>query len=239
MPTLGHGAGHDVLELGAALILVIGGAVLVALSLRGRKVLSGPTGSTIPRTSGVPSPSVQRSLVVVLAGLSGGAATIHLAAAPAHLEQLGPAGAGFLAAAAFQAAWAVGCLGRPSRRLLALGIAANLALIGAWAWTRTVGLHLPSLAGVPEPIGLADGAAVVFEILLVAGSAARLLGLDPSAGGRERVRTVASIAVVPVLGLVLIIASLAAVSLIAEPGPGGEFHGTGSHGAGQESAARP
>lgn len=182
MPTLGHGAGHDVIELAAALILVVGGAIIVAISARARMARREPPDTIIARTGGVPSPSVRRSLPVALAGLSGGAAAIHLAAAPTHLAELGGIGAGFLAAAAFQATWAVASLARPSDRLLALGIVGNLALVAAWAWTRAIGLPLVGAAGVPEPIGIADGAAVALEISLVAGAVARLLGLDEPAG---------------------------------------------------------
>lgn len=232
MPTLGHGAGHGVIELGAALVLVIGGALLIAIQLRTRAALDGPPVTTIGRTGGVPSPSVRRSLAIALAGLSAGAAAIHLAAAPAHLAEFGALGAGFLAAAAFQAAWAVASLGGPSARTLAIGVVGNLALIGAWAWTRAVGLPLAGTVGGPEAIGPADAAAVTFEILLVAGATVRLLDLDGSAGRRAGVSTVASIALVPVLGLVLLVASLAAASLLAEPEPG-------RHAASGESVARP
>lgn len=238
MPTLGHGAGHVVIELAAALILVIGGALLVAISFRARAAHHGSPGATIARTGGVPSPSVRRSLTVVLAGLSGGAAAIHAAAAPSHLDELGAIGVGFLAAAAFQGAWALACLGGPSRRMVALGIVANLALIIAWAWTRALGLPLPGPAGAPETIGLADGATVTFEVLLVAGCVARLLGWDATAGNRAGAREVAAIAVVPVLGLVLLLTSLAAVSVGVEPA-----HGTHNpadhHGSIGVSAARP
>jgi len=223
VPAPGHG-GHDTIELIAALVIVIGGVIFTALSLRTRpshpglaaSVDSGafdaPTDAAAGAADGA-MPSVRRSLVLILAGLSGGAAVIHLAAAPNHYDELGDIAAGFLISAAFQALWVRWCLAGPSRATMAIGIAGNLAIVAAWAWTRTVGLPMGPFAGSAEPIGFPDAASVAFELLLVGGLVARWLDLDLALARRGAARTIASIAVVPVLGLVIVLTSLATVAI--------------------------
>jgi hypothetical protein len=208
--------GHDALELLAALILVIGGAILVAQSLRMRAVGSHPVAAPADPAgagSGV-TPTVGRSIALILAGLSGGAAIIHLAAAPGHYAEIGDLATGFVVAAAFQGLWVRWCLAGPSQRTIVVGIAGNLAIVAAWAWTRTVGLPIGDLAGMPEPVGFPDGASVAFELALVAGLAGRWLGLHGRAApSLPAARMLASIAVVPALGLVLVLTSLATVAI--------------------------
>lgn len=220
MPTLGHD-GHGSIELIAALILVVGGTIFSAISLRTRPARPGPAGSPAFGPEGAPSPSVRRSLAFVLAGLSAGAALIHLVAAPSHVAQIGGLAAGFLIAAGFQGAWAVACLTRRPDRLVVIGIAGNGAILAAWAWTRTLGVGMPGATGGPEPIGLADGAAVAFELLLVAGCIARRFDLDLAVGRRPGAATIASIAVVPALGLVLVVTSLVTLAVTGKAGHGG------------------
>src|SRR4029078_12456880 len=98
-----------------------------------------------------------------------------------------------LGCAAFQAWWAVRCLGGPSRRVIDLGIVVNLGIVAAWAWTRTVGLPIREVSGPPEPIGLPDGASVVFELLLVALLVARRLGVDVRLEKRDGGRSLAAV----------------------------------------------
>jgi hypothetical protein len=221
--------GHEAVERLAALILVTGGGILVAIAFRARAVRRGPAAPvrTAPRR---PERPAGRSLAIILAGLSAGGAAIHLAAAPGHYAEIGDLASGFVAAAIFQAAWIRACLGGPSRRTAWIGLAGNLALVLAWAWTRTIGLPVGELAGIPEPVGLPDGASVAFELLLVAGLAARLSGAGAALGRRVELRTAASIAVVPVVGLVLVLTSLATVAIAGglEHGPAAP-HQMGAH----------
>ena len=121
-------------------------------------------------------------------------------------------------AAAFQGLWIRWLLAGPSQRTIAIGIVGNLAIVIAWAWTRTVGLPVGPFAGGAEPIGYPDAASVAFELLLVAGLVARWFGSMPGLGRSAAARSVASVAVVPVLGLVLVLTSLATVA-IARPRP--------------------
>lgn len=171
----------------AALILVIGGGIFLAIAARQRwHRATDPAAATRPT-------SIRRSLALIIAGLSAGAAIIHLAAAPAHFGEIGDLASGFVVAAIFQAIWIRWCLAGPSRGTALVGIAGNLAIVAAWAWTRTVGLPFGELAGTPEPAGYPDVASVVFELLLIAGLVGRLRNVDIAAtrrapGGLDRAR---------------------------------------------------
>lgn len=201
------GHGHELLHLVAAVVLVAGGAAFVLASIR-RRSRADPSVATSPTTA-----RVGRSLAVMCAGLSAGAAIIHLVAAPHHYEELGDLGAGFLAAAVFQGVWAMACLSGPSTRTRRLGIVVNAAIILVWAYTRTVGLPIGEFAGAPEPVGFPDAAAVVFELLLIAGLVdmqSRPFDAEPA---HAAARTIASIAIVPVLGLTILATSLATVAI--------------------------
>ncbi len=210
---MGH-AGHETIEVIAAVLIVIGGAIFTVLSFRTRPARSGPAAFLVsPPMPRAADPPAARSLALILAGLSGGAAVIHLAAAPSHYAELGDLGAGFLVSAAFQAWWALRCLSGPSRRAIDLGIVVNLGIIAAWAWTRTASLPIGEFAGRAEPIGFPDGASVAFELLLVALLVAQRLGVRLGLARRAGGRSLAAVAVVPVLGLVLLLTSLATVAI--------------------------
>jgi hypothetical protein len=212
--------GHEGIEWIAALILVVGGALLVAIGFRARQVRRG-SAAAARRTRGAAGGGADsRSVAITLAVLSAGGAAIHLAAAPAHYAEIGDLASGFVVAAIFQAGWIRPCLAGLSRRAAWVGIAGNLAIVLAWAWSRTIGLPAGQVSGTPEPIGLPDGASVAFELVLVAVLVARLAGAGAALGRRVELRTAASIAVVPVVGLVLILTSLSAVAIA-----GGLEHG--------------
>ena len=200
------GHGHELLHLVAAVVLTVGGAALLLAAIRRRSM------ATVSSAGASPVAGVGRSLAVMLAWLSAGAAVIHLAAAPHHYRELGDLGAGFLAAAVFQGAGAVACLPEPSARTRRLGIVGNMAILLAWAYTRTVGLPVGPFAGTPEPIGFPDAAAVTFELLLIAGLVA-MQSRPFDAKHPRAARTLASIAVVPVLGLTILATSLATVAI--------------------------
>jgi len=213
MPDMGH-AGHETIEVIAAVLIVIGGAIFMVLSFRTRPARSGPAAFPVPPPTPRDADSTAaRSLALIMAGLSGGAAVIHLAAAPSHYAELGDLGAGFLVSAAFQAWWALRCLAGPSRRAIDLGIVVNLGIVAAWAWTRTAGLPMGEFAGRAEPIGFPDGASVAFELLLVALLVARRLRVRLVLERRAVGGSLAAVAVVPVLSLVVLLTSLATVAI--------------------------
>ena len=90
---------------------------------------------------------------------------------------------------------------------------------------------------MPEPIGYPDAASVAFELLLVGGlvvgSVVDRLDLDLAITRRASMRAVASVAIVPVLGLVLVLTSLATVAIASglDHGPA-DAHAAGVHAAG-------
>ncbi len=216
---MSHG-GHDTIELIAAAVIVIGGAIFTAISFLSRPARSGP--AAFPATTPSPrattsdrddAPAVRRSLALIAAGLSAGAAVIHLVAAPSHYLEIGDLAAGFLASAAFQGWWAVRALGGLSRRLVDVGIVVNVAIVAAWAWTRTVGLPLGAFAGGPEPIGLPDAVCTLFELLLVGVLLVERTGSGVLLARRSWARSATAIAIVPILGLVVVLTSLSAVAI--------------------------
>jgi hypothetical protein len=150
--------------------------------------------------------TLRRSEAWLIAGLSAGAAAIHLAAAPGHVEELGDLGLTFYWAALIQFGIAVVALSRPvSPSFARYAIAANFAFIGAWAVTRTVGW--PMLGEGPEPIGVADGICVLLQASLIGLLVARLGGLDRRllrAWGATTVPSVATTGLVATLSLVLL-----------------------------------
>ena len=168
---------------------------------------------------------------MLLAALSFGAAVIHLAAAPGHFVELGDLGAGFVVAAVFQGAWAKRALADRSARWAWLGIAGNVAIIVAWIWTRTVGLPFGPEAGLPELVGLPDGASTGFELFIVVGLVARLGGIEASILRRLATvpRSLMTATLAPALGLILLTTSVATVQIAA-----GHDHG---HAAGSPAGA--
>jgi hypothetical protein len=215
-----HGGAHELIHWIAALVLVIGGAIFLALAAHLRVgPARRPAEARAARGDGpadVAADAVDLSLIRIVASLSFGAAAIHLVAAPPHYTELGDLGAGFLVAGVLQAAWARAALRATTRRTAWIGIVANLGIVAAWAVSRTVGLPIGPEPWTPEAIGLPDGASTIFELLIVAGLAIRLLGIDRTAVARRpSVRSLAAIAVIPTLGLVLLTTSLSAVAIAA------------------------
>jgi hypothetical protein len=226
-----HAAGHELIHWTAAIALVVGGAIFILVAARGRLAVRASSVGAIPAAAGgrvaaLPGQVDGRPFRAIVAGLSLGAAVIHLVAAPSHFIDLGDLGAGFLAAAVFQAVWARAALASPSERIAAIGILGNTAIVAAWAWARTIGLPVGVDAGRPEPVGLPDAAATVFEVFIILALATGWLGRRiawaPAASRTQRrAGLVLSIAAVPILGLVAITTSLAtlAVAAGADHGP--------------------
>lgn len=104
---------------------------------------------------------------------------------------------------------------RPSPRALFAAVAVNAAAAAAWAVSRTAGLPLAMGLGGREPVGAADVATTVAELVAVA--AAVMVWRAPGAGRRR-------------LSPVLVLAVLPAMIGLAVPS-------THSHGVGDEEAA--
>ena len=207
-----HGPAHDLLMNAAAGLLVGGGALFVALSIRARR--TSPADAGAQPAADPPAPA--SLLTLMAAALAIAAALIHLAAAPTHIDELGVLGWGFVAAAILQASWALGYAISPTRDVAVWGIAGSLAIALAWLFSRTVGLPVGPAAGAPEAIGLPDAVATLFEVLLVALLAARLTGAEPRLTATlARAGSVSLIAAVPAVGLVVVATSLAVTVALA------------------------
>ncbi len=217
---------HELVMLAAATLLWGGGGVILGRAALDRRAavgrlatIVGEDPSAAASSTPVPRPSTGRSTLgsvrrvgtLVAAGLSLGAAAIHLAAGSAHVEVLGDVGLGFYWAAAFQAIFAAVLLSHPhARRVAVVGIGANLALLGAWAVSRTIGL--PTVSGGPEVIGVADGITVILQALLVVLLVVRLRGLDArlvAARSASVVRSVATSGLVAMLGIIFLTTTIA------------------------------
>jgi hypothetical protein len=131
--------------------------------------------------------SRRRTLLGQLALCSAAPATIHFAVVWPHANESMLLGVLFALAGAFQLAWAPLVLVRPSGRVLAAGAVVNAGIALGWAVSRIVGLPFGPKAGSPEPIGLADTAATIFELAIVTG--ALVIGRElvrPLRGGAGR-----------------------------------------------------
>ena len=187
------GGGRELVETIVALVVVVGGAVFSVIAFLTNPARHGPDASAHAPGASTPAarpeseaaPAVRRSIALIAAALSGGAAVIHLVAAPPHYAEIGDLASGFVAAAAFQGWWALRARGGLTPRLIDVGIAVNVAIVAAWAWTRSVGLPVGELAGRPEAVGFPDAVCTAFEVLLVGVLLVARSGLD--SGGRRSV----------------------------------------------------
>lgn len=155
----------------------------------------------------------------LLAALSAGAGLIHLVMVPTHLAESTADGVGFLAAAVVQLGLAVALATRPTRSVLSVSAAANVALIGAWTISRTAGLPYGSHDGHPADATFVDMACVAMEVALVLGSGALLL--------RPRLASVRTAGALGVLAPVAVFA-LAGAAIAS---PSARDHASSSHGA--------
>jgi len=129
----------------------------------------------------------------MIAALSLLAAIIHLWAAPEHFEEWWGYGTFFLAGASAQGLYAVALLRRPSRPLLLLGMAGNLAIVILWLVTRTTGIPLLGPhAGEVEEVGSPDLACTLVEVGIVVGLGALVMRGLPT---ERRIQVVVVLAV--------------------------------------------
>ena len=152
-----------------------------------------------------------------------GAAAIHLAMAPSHLGESAVEGTGFLVAAWAQLGLAVALVARPRRWVLWATVASSVALVAAWAVSRTAGLPFGEHSGHAEDVSLVDGATVALEV--VAAAVALMLLVRPAA---TLLRS-AGLAVVATVGAL-------ALTTAAVASPAARDHAAGSHGEHGEAA---
>ena len=190
-----------------------------------------------------------------------GAAAIHFALGPHHLEELGALGLGFYLAGTLQVALPAALfvardrIGGSLRRIVLAGVAVNVAILAAWAISRVVGLPAGAQPWMPEAIGVADSISAALEILIIA---AGLLLLRRAPSGSERLqdrrRSAQSLALGPAVALIAVATSFAVLSPEGVVGHGADGHAhvspdahalepapapTGKPEAGEETAPRP
>lgn len=105
----------------------------------------------------------------VVAGLLVGAAGIHFGTMGEHAGVSWTHGVFFGVVAWLQLALALAIVARRSRAVVAAVILCNLAILGVWLLTRTVGIAIGS-DGTPEAWGTIDGVCAVLEGLAIVAS---------------------------------------------------------------------
>jgi hypothetical protein len=166
-----------------------------------------------------------RYLHWLLVALSLGAGVIHFAVSGGHFDLGWRHGTFFAVTAWFQLSWAVAIMVRPNRRVLAVGVAANLAVIATWAMSRIWGVPVGPGAWEPEPVALADALATGLEVGIVVISLAVLLR---PALAQQSVRPSVGLAGIGVSGLaVAVVSTMALAPAFASDHHGGD--GTAAH----------
>ena len=173
---------------------------------------------TVPELALADAPETiaDRTAAIAFGAASAGAAAIHLAMAPPHVGDSTLLGVGFVVAAWAQLATAWVGIVRPSRRLWTAAAGLNVALLGAWAVSRTAGLPFGEHRGHPEDITIVDATTVALEVVAVL-LALRLLLFRATGIGR------ALAVAVPVLAVG------AASVAIASPDARSHAHGDDGH----------
>jgi len=174
---------------------------------------------------------ISQSTWLAGAAASAGAGLIHLVLGPVHVAELGALGLGFYVSAGLQLGWAalavavvLGLGGRdPARPLASLaitGVAINVAILAAWAVSRTAGLPAGEAPWTPEAVGVSDAVASLFEAALVVGLVASLRGWRRSLPSRPGPMSAA--------GAVIAIALISIGTVVALlPSEAGQTHGEG------------
>ena len=148
---------------------------------------------------------------IALASIAAGA--INVAAAATLGRDSAQNLAFFAAVALAQLAWGAVALARAPRWWLALGAVGNLVVAATWVVSRTVGLPVGEYAGVPLPVGFADGLATALAAVTVLGGSALLArGRAPARSpARSPGATVAAAVLVGALALAGVLSQAGAV----------------------------
>jgi len=176
----------------------------------------GPAGRSV---------TVDQWLVPAVAFVSGAAGLIHLLVIEEHLRESVVFALLFTLLAAFQMTWAVWFGARPGRLLGWVAVPVSLVAVAFWVVSRTVGLPDWLGGGEIEPVGLADLASTVFELLVVAGILAMLWRPIRTrvAEGRALSRADAGLG----MAMVVLGASLLTLGAIGEIAAGSHVHAAG------------
>lgn len=165
------GATNEFLADHGAHILVLGGPFVLLVGLFAMLELTRP--DRPERRADVST----RWLALTWAAV----ATIHLAVIAEHFEESALIGVFFLLLSLAQYGYAVAVSLHAGRRLLLVGLVANLSVVLLWAWTRAAAI--PFGLGPREPAGAADLVATALELGTVALTWIALRRLRPSVAG--------------------------------------------------------
>lgn len=120
------------------------------------------------------------SLRVAVLG-SGGAALVHAAVVPHHVDEHAALGWFFAVLCLAQLTWVAVLLVQPRRAVVTAGVVGNLGVVALWAWTRAVGVPLGVAGGGREAVTLWDLTATGLEVAVVL---AGLTWVYSATGGR-------------------------------------------------------
>jgi hypothetical protein len=130
----------------------------------------------IPTTIGFPDRFRPAGAAAALIG----SALVHATVVSDHYRGWVLAGLFFLALQVSETLLGLAVLLAWSRRVAAAVVACNLATLGVWAMSRTIGVPLgPPGFSAPEPVGTADLACVVLELAALALVLTCALGRSP------------------------------------------------------------
>src|SRR5690242_11375001 len=100
----------------------------------------------------------------VVAAASVAAAAIHFSVIGEHFHEMWYFGVFFVLVAWAQLAWAAAVILRPSRRVLAAGVALQVLLVVIYVWSRTTGLPVGADPWQPEAVAFLDVLSTVLEV---------------------------------------------------------------------------
>lgn len=177
----------------------------------------------------------QLALAVSVAA-SLGAAAIHFALGPHHVDELGDLGLGFYLAGIVQVIIPGALLvarhraRRAFRSIVLAGMGSNATILAAWVVSRVVGLPAGPQPWTPEAIGVADSVSAALEVLVVAMGVV-LIRRAPASAEQPRGRSVRlqSLALGPAIALIGVATSFALFSPDGVAGHGAAGHGADCH----------
>ena len=140
-------------------LLLAAGFTVVALG-----VVAGVEALQRRRREGAPLPSAAAVVIAVAGTVSAG---IHGAVMPSHWREAVSYGLFFLLAAVAQLGLSVLALIHPTRRWMQVNALVSIGLLGVWLQSRTVGVPVGPLKGVPEQVGVLDVVSSACEMLVV------------------------------------------------------------------------
>ena len=177
------------------MITILGGRIKVGSTPADRAVVTGHGARN----------RVDDVRVLLIASLLG-AAVIHVAVVPEHLDEWHAAGVFFIILTAAEVGLAAILLVRPRRVALLATAALSIGTVILWFYSRTAGLPFGPGRGEPENIGVADVVASVLEIVSLMAAvvllrAAGKLRRRPAASAHARALIVVGALAITSLGL--------------------------------------